>query len=191
MRDWTMIRAIAILALWLSLSNTSFAQQVFGAVSITVPLYVTGNSVGNTADTNEDILQTYTVPQNTVVNVGDRLRIFAGGTCAASTDTKNPALRIGGIGGTLMIQPTCNAVGQINWSLVAEIVKTGSNTQSFSALGNVTNGNASGTKSGTASSQLDTSTVQIVVTGKNSTSATANSITCQYFSVDLIKGPPS
>src|SRR5690348_18170874 len=35
------------------------------------------------------------------------------------------------------------------------------------------------------------STVQIVVTGKNSTSATANSITCQYFSVDLIKGPPS
>jgi hypothetical protein len=46
------------------------------------------NVLGNGADTTEDTLHTFTLPKNTLIVPGQRLRIRAWGTTAANADTK-------------------------------------------------------------------------------------------------------
>lgn len=149
-------------------------------------LYLTGASVGNGADTTEDLLQSFTIPANTLGAVGDTIHVVAGGSFAASTDSKTANIRFGGISGNLLGTCTGSAAGTVSWYLEAWITKTGTTAQSFSTVGTVINATTGGTKSGTT--VLDeTNTIQLVVTGKNATNSVANSVTCQFMFVELLK----
>jgi hypothetical protein len=63
-------------------------------------------------------------------------------------------------------------------------MKTASGVQSISGGGNLNNNiTAAGVLSVT---RTDTAAIVINVTGQNATNATANSITCSYFTVDYV-----
>lgn len=182
---------LIILLFALFLPAYVYAQPIVSSAPATIaPLFTTGVVVGNGADTTEDTLDTYTLPAGIFQNVGDRIVINAAGSFAASTDTKVVRIRWGGGSGTVTVTPTGNTTGQVRWWATVTILKTGSNTQSYGSGANVLNSSNSGTSSGTATA-TDTNTIGIVLTGQNSTSATANSITCQTFTVDLIRAPAS
>lgn len=177
MRIYALAAAIGLLAC------PALAQQVSPGPAPVQPLYATGASVGNTADTTEDILQTYTLPAGQLAITGDRLHIVAGGTLAGTTDSKNIRVRIGGLSGTAIASRTLNATNNTTWTIDAWVVKTGSNTQTYTASFNG-NGASATALNGTAA-VTDTSTIQIVVTGQDSTASTANAVTCNFFSVDF------
>jgi hypothetical protein len=163
-------------------------MQIFGngsALGLHVPqlLTVTGTSVGNGADTTEDTLQTYTIPASTLKSTGDRIHVVAGGLFAASTDTKSARLRWGG---NLITSLQGTTAAMTSWSIDFWIVKTGASTQSFVCNGSMVG--ASGFPNVHAGTQTvtDTSTIAVAITGQNSTAATLNTITCQYFSVEYV-----
>lgn len=145
-------------------------------------LNLTTTSVGNGADTTEDTLQSFTIPANTLVNVGDTLRIIAGGVFAASTDNKTVRVKLGG---TAISSPTGITAGSIRWGVEAWVVKTGSNTQSYLSTGATVSG-TQGTDTFTLS-LTDTSTIALTITGQNSTNSSANSVTCRFLIVELQK----
>ena len=150
-----------------------------------VVLYQTGASAGNGPDTTEDVLQSYSLPAGTLANVGDIVHIVAGGTFAATTDTKAVNLRFGGIAGVIGCNPSGASVALTRWAFEAWMVKTGTSTQSFISIGHC-NGTTSGTSSNT-SALNDTLPIQIVVTGRNSTNPVAGSVSAQYFTVEALQ----
>lgn len=147
-------------------------------------LFFNGVVAGNAADTTEDTLMSFTVPAGALANVGDTLHVVAGGSLAASTDSKTVRLRIGGSGA--LASPVGAAVGVIKWMLQVWLTKTASNTQSY--VTSYSNGaSLFSTISGTLA-LADTGTLAVAVSGQNVTNSVLNSITCQYLSVDLIRG---
>ena len=172
------------------LAAGSFGQTVTPSGSVPyVPLVVDGASAGNTAVTNtEEVLKTYTVPANTLNNIGDVLEITAGGVMGATTDVKTAGIRVGGIGGALCAAPSGNAASMIRWYGSARLVKTGTTAMSITGFGAVLNGSNNGTSSGTTNITTTAST-DVVITGKNATNSVAGSVTVQYFSVTLIRAP--
>jgi len=142
-------------------------------------LYVSTTSVGNGADLTQDVLQTYSVPANTMRNVNDRLIVRAGGTFIGSTDSKTVAMRWGGAN---VLAQTVTTASQQAWRMDADIIKTGPNAQTVSGLMG-TNSSVTGAAA-SATSRTDTGPLAIDITGQNATTATASSITCRYFTVD-------
>jgi hypothetical protein len=151
-------------------------------------LFASGNSIGN-VDTNENILKTYTLPANTLANNGDVIHITAGGTMGATTDSKTVRLRWGGIGGSVLANPSGAVAGAVTWHSEAWIMRTAAGAQSFNSNGAVVgSGNTSGVL--TANASIDETQPQdILVTGRNTTTVAAGSITCSYFHVEYKKGP--
>src|SRR6185369_2057528 len=74
-------------------TTSTYVASSGGARMINTPVA----SVGNGADTTEDTLQTFSIPAATLRTVGDRLRIVAGGTYGATTDSKTVKVKIGGV----------------------------------------------------------------------------------------------
>ena len=144
-------------------------------------LYQSSTLVGNGADLTQDVLQTFTVPANTLLNVGDRLIIRASGTFISSTDSKTAALQWGG--GNLLVLNVTTASQQV-WRVEAEIMKTGANAQTSSVCF-VTNSNTT-TATVTTTTRTDTAGIVINVTGQNATNSVASSVTCRYFTVDYV-----
>ena len=103
-----------------------------------------------------------------------RLTTFVG-----STDSKIVAIRWGGAN---FISMTVNTASQQVWRIEAEIIKTGSNAQTINGLA-ATNSNVTSAAT-TTTARTDTAAIVIDVTGQNTTTATANTITCRYFTVD-------
>jgi hypothetical protein len=137
---------------------------------------------GNGADTTEDTLYTTTIPAGLLQNVGDTLHVVVKGTAAASTDTKVLRIRFGN---TLVSNFNCVAVGQVAWYFDAYIMKTGSNTQSTTALINsVTNTNTTINPS----SITDTAAIVLLVSGQNNTTSTLNSIQASSIQVWYMPG---
>ena len=138
-------------------------------------------SVGNGADLTEDTLQTFTIPAATLRNVGDILRVKAGGTMGGTTDVKAARVRIAG---ALMAQATGSVAGGTTWAIDVDVQKTGSNAQIVSGWGLVQSV-SSGTAS-IATSLTDTGTLALTVTGQNTTNSVAGSITCRYLTVEYL-----
>jgi hypothetical protein len=152
-------------------------------------LFSTGVSSGNTAAVNtEEALSTcsYTMPANQLLNVGDMVRISAGGAFSADTNLKNARVRFNGITGRLLNNGQGNAAGQITWGADVWVVKTGPSAQSWSSNGTVPPSGGGGTVSGTMTI-TDTAPIQILVTGQNAVGG-AGTVTCQTMSVDYIRG---
>lgn len=140
---------------------------------------------GNGADITEDTLGisgvtpfTYTIPANTLLNIGDTITIRVGGSFIGSTDNKTAKVRFGSI--ALSTSTTTAAVTK--WTGQIWITKTGASTQSYMAVWNLPGAAAQGITSGIAS-QTDTNTIVVNVTGQNITNSVANSITGQYMSI--------
>lgn len=152
-------------------------------------LYTTGASVGNGSDLTEDLLQTFTVPANTLLANGDKLHVVAGGSFGATTDAKTVRVRFNGVGGTVLSAPLGSAGGQVAWSVDIWIVKTGASTFTLRSLGTVLNAATNGTQNSTGNLQNLATALAMVVTGQNVTNSVAGSVTCSYFQVDLVKAP--
>lgn len=158
--------------------------QPGGGTGKATTLYSTGTNVGITGViSQEDPLQTYTMPANTLRNVGDRIRLRAGGALSSSTDVKLAKIHINTIAGPQLMNISGATAAITHWSVTIDILKTGSNTQTYDTLNTVTNSGGSG---GGTLTQTDTSAIQFVVSGQNNTSAVAGSVACQYFTVELL-----
>ena len=151
-------------------------------------LFTSGVSVGNGADLTEDIIKTFSVPGNTLLNIGDKLHIVAAGAFAASTDAKTARIRFGGISGTILNAASGNAAGQTSWTAEAWITITSVGNFAFAGMGVTVGAPTGGGASGTAALDL-TAAQTLAVTGQNATTSTAGSITCTYFQVELIRAP--
>lgn len=152
----------------------------------TTKLSVQGTIVGNGADTTEDTLMTYTIPAQQLKNVGDRIHIVGAGLYAATTDNKIVRVRVGGCSGNIIANPTVAATTAIRWYTDIWIAKTGSNTQTWGAGYMWSSGSNSSTAYAGTLTLTDTNSIQICVTGQNTTSSAANSIQQQYMSVDYV-----
>ena len=126
-------------------------------------------------------MQTFTVPANTLVNVGDRLIVRASGNFASSADSKTVAIRWGGANICTLVGN--NASTQL-WKLETEILKTAPNAQTHATL-IATNANTTGCNTN-ATTRTDSVTNVIDITGQNATTATASSITCRYLTVEIV-----
>jgi len=142
-------------------------------------LYASTTLVGNGADLTQDVLQTYSVPANTLANVNDRLIIRAGGLFTGSTDSKTAAIRWGG---SNALVATVSTASQQIWRMEMDIIKTGSNTQTISGL--MASNSSFTSAATTTTTRTDTAAIVVDVTGQNTTTATANTIQCRYFTVD-------
>jgi hypothetical protein len=166
----------------LSLMPNGGAVTVNGRpVNTSGVLYYTGISVGNGADTTEDVLQTFVVPAGQLANIGDRLVVEIAGLVTGSTDNKVVRVRANGAVGMGSIIITLAANTQ--WTGRIVLMKTGSNTQN----GTATLGSATLLSAQSFGITLpDTAAITLTVTGQNNTNSVANSITCRYMTVDYV-----
>jgi hypothetical protein len=151
------------------------------AALITFP-FVNGAVSGNGADLTEDLLTNcqYTLPAGTLANIGDSIHIIAGGGFAASTDTKQARVYFGS---AVPGQETGAIVAATSWYTDVWVTKTGSSAQSYIAS-NIRNGAQPAPITNTTT-QTDTNTILLKVTGQNSTNSVLNSITCQFMAVEF------
>ena len=148
-------------------------------------LYTNGTAVGNGSDTTEDTLMSYTIPANTLANVGDRIEIKVACKLAANTDTKTFRVRIGTVSGTTLTSMQGTTTNHTACASSIWIMKTGSSTQAYGSLGS-TNLNSSYDYVGTLA-LTDTAGITLYVTGQDSTAATSNAVQAQLFLVDFVR----
>lgn len=140
-------------------------------------------SVANTAAVNTpEVLKTCTVPAAKLANVGDTIHLTAGGTFASSTDSKTITVKFGA---TTQSTITGATAGSTRWYSEVWFTKTGSNTQSYVALG-ATILTPVGTTSSTTG-LTDTNTIAITISGTNAIGGAA-SVTAQALFVEFIPG---
>lgn len=140
---------------------------------------VSAAGAGNTADTNEDVLFTYSLPANTLVNTGKGLRITAWGKTAANADNKTMKLYFGS---EVITTPTA-ATNNKGWWLELDVFRTGASTQQVFGLGQVDT--TAVTVYSAAGAETETAAITIKVTGTAGT-ANANDILCFGMVVETI-----
>lgn len=148
-------------------------------------LYSNTASVGNTNDTSEDTLFTYTLPASTLAAAGDKIHIVVGSRWAANAHTKTLKLYFGSqvlytatgtnsgysISTDFYVNKTGSSTQQINGTL------TESTTNTLSATGVVAYAYTT--------AETDTAGIIIKVTGKTGTAA-ANDVICDQFYVEFL-----
>jgi hypothetical protein len=128
--------------------------------------------VGNTNDTTEDTLFTYSLPASSLDTTGRALFITAFGSFANNSHSKHARLYFG----SEVIDSGANTTtGGIGWVLEMTVLKTGSSTQIISSQ--TVAGTVHGGCTTQAGAETDTSAITIKVTGQTGTAA-ANDILC-------------
>lgn len=136
--------------------------------------------VGNTNDTNEDLLFTFSLPAASLDQAGRQLQIEAWGTFANNAHSKNVKLYFG----SETVAITANVTtGGIGWYLSALVTKTGSNTQSV--VGQLIAGTTHGGVTVQAGAETDTAAITVKVTGQTGTAA-ANDVLCNGMTVTAL-----
>jgi hypothetical protein len=138
-------------------------------------------SVGNGADLTEDTLQSFTIPSAQLRNVGDIIRVKAGGTMGATTDVKAARVRMAG---SNMAQVTSAVAGGTAWAIEVDVQKTGPSAQILSGWGLAQSTVVTALTAATV--LTDTGTIALTVTGQNTTNPVAGSITCRYLTVEYL-----
>ncbi len=128
----------------------------------------------------ETVLQTYTLPANSMNNLGRGVRVRAWGVFAANSNNKTVRLYFGALAavssGTLSSSNTA-------WVINMEVYRTTSGNQIY--WGNIIAGNSDiGVQQGVATA-TDTGTIVINVTGQNGSNS-AGDIICNGMTVDII-----
>jgi hypothetical protein len=146
-------------------------------------LYVGSSAVGNGADTTEDVLQTYTMPAGTMRANGETIRITAYGTMAATSNSRNVRVYFGSTVVNSALSQTTSSITV--WRSEVNIMRTGVGAQVRSSW--ITLGNGIAWFGGNSTlAEDDTAAITLKVTGQNTTAATANSVVCNGFIVELI-----
>jgi hypothetical protein len=127
---------------------------------------------GNGNDTTEDTLFTFSLPANSLDQVGRALQIVAWGSFANNSHSKNARLYFGS---EVVGELSNTTTGGIGWYLEMNVVKTGSNTQSISSQ--LIAGTTHGGVTVQAGAETDTAAITVKVTGQTGT-AGANDIVC-------------
>lgn len=184
------LAALGLLLLLLALP-ASADIQFYGSGKAMVPVYIyTGSATGNGADLTEDQCLSMQVPGGLMQNVGDTLVVTVNGQYTGNTDTKTARVRLTSISGAVLTTLQANTVANQVWSAQVFITKTGAaGTTTYNGMALGAMGGASGGSSAWSTNIVDTAPWTILVSAQNTTTATANSVTCRYFSVWLIKGP--
>jgi hypothetical protein len=180
-----MRRIAAIAAVLLPLAAS--AQTISPPPSGYQRLFANTTSSGNGADLTEDTLtncSTYTLPAGQLANVNDTVHILASGAMGGTTDNKTARMKVGG---TLLQGATGTTASGVAWQTDTWLIKRGSNQQTVSSQGLVSNTAIAIINNG-AVAITDTSAQAITVTGQNTTSSVAGSITCNFLIVDFYRG---
>ena len=142
-------------------------------------LSVNLTSTGNTADTTEDTLMTYSLPAKTLSATNKGLKIRAWGNTAANADNKTIKLYFGS---EVITTPTA-ATNNKGWELELEVYKNGASTQVVFGKGIVDT--TSVTPLITTGAETDTSAIVIKVTGTAGT-GNANDIVAKGLIVEML-----
>lgn len=136
---------------------------------------------GNGADTTEDTLFTYTLPANSLLNVGQSVSISAWGSVAATSATKTIRVYFGAQ--VISVPYTTTQTG--NWRVAMQVYKQAASVQliisEVDALGATTTRTISNITNG---AEVDTAAIVIKVTGQSSV-GTANLLLCNGLIVRL------
>lgn len=140
-------------------------------------------SVGTGADTTEDVLQTYTLPANTLAVAGQSLRVTCFWTTGATANTKLVKLYFGA---SVIATPAQAANAQVG-RLSFIVTRTAAATQKFNGSGMAGTGSLTPVAEVyTAGTDALTAGVVIKCTGTNGTAA-ANDIVATSMITELIK----
>lgn len=133
------------------------------------------SGVGNTADTNDDTLFTYSLPSNSMSANGKSVRVRAAGSSAANANTKDIKLWFAG---TTIVDSGVLALNNADWSIEMEITRIDSTH--VSCVGTWTdNGLSAATVKVTANlvvSDLTANASVIKVTGASTVVGAANDV---------------
>lgn len=148
------------------------------------PLVIFHNAtaVGNTADTNEDVLHTFTMAGNSLVTAGQHVRIETHEQNAATADLKRTRVYFGA---TVILDTTAIASNNNWWSIICDVWMVTAVTQkAVCHATNDTNGGSLATAAGggvnlTTPGETLSGPIVIKVTGQDSSAATANAIIAQ------------
>ncbi len=157
-------------------------NQVIQAVNSGVvgKLFGDGSATATGTGTSEQILKTYTLPANTVANVGDSIRVTCSGTTGATANNKTMKLYFGA---SSITTPTA-ATNNKGWQLSYIVTRSAAATQSFAATGIVDT--TAVTPTVVAGTDDFTTALTLKCTGTAGTSA-ASDIVVNQFLVELIK----
>lgn len=140
-------------------------------------------SVGTTAVTTEEVLQTYTLPANTLSQAGQSLRVTCPFTTGATANNKTVKLYFGA---SVISTPTYAGNAQVG-RLSFMVTRTAAATQKFFGSGMAGTGSLTPVAEVyTAGTDALTAGVVIKCTGTNGTAA-ANDIIAQAMITELIK----
>lgn len=140
-------------------------------------------SVGTTAVTSEEVLQTYTLPANTLAVAGQSIRVTCPYTTGATANNKTVKLYFGA---SVISTPTYAGNAQVG-RLSFIVTRTGAATQKFFGSGMAGTGSLTPVAEVyTAGTDALTAGVVIKCTGTNGTAA-ANDIIAQAMITELIK----
>lgn len=154
-----------------------------GWASVSTVINTNLTAVGNTADTNEDNLITYSLPASTLTTTGMGVRVTGWGTTANNADTKTLKFYFGSAVGSSAL--TASIAGR--WWAQANVFRTGSSTQD--AIVALTGGATSLADADFAAlTETDTSAITIKFTGQAS-AANANDIIQEGMMVELLGVP--
>lgn len=142
-------------------------------------IYVSSTAGNTGADTTEDVLQTFSLPANSLNanNKGVRIRVW--GSCAANANNKTMKLYFGA---SVITTPTAGTNAK-NWYLEMTVLRTGAATQIANGTGIVDT--TAVTPYVNAGTDDNTTALTIKCTGTNGTSS-ANDISCKAMIVDYI-----
>lgn len=131
---------------------------------------------GNTNDSTEDTLVTYSLPANSLDNTNRCLWIYAFGSLANNAHSKSVKLYFG----AEIVSILANVTPNIGWALEFLVMKTGASTQVMS--GQAVVGTTHGGCVTLTGAETDTAAIVIKVTGQTGTAA-ANDVVCNGFIV--------
>lgn len=144
-------------------------------------------SVGSPADNAENTLKSYTLPGNTLYTDGQKIRIEASGTLAATTRSRTITVYFGASGSVIFSSSSSSVV---HWAVTITITRVGSSSQrwmSRASMG-IAGSNEDAvyrTRNFTTSRDL-TADEEIKVTATVGGSAVASDIVCNDFTVEMI-----
>lgn len=163
-------------------TGSKFGRVLKDLVKTVVPLYVSVVSGGNGADQTEDVMQTFSIPANTLgANLCQGIEIEAWGTFAANGDNKQVKLYFG----ASVIASGVVTANAKNWFAKMKVFRTGVATQVVVAEMLIDTTDITPTV--TTGAETETAAIVAKVTGQETTASTANSITCKLFIVRSIE----
>lgn len=147
-----------------SISNAPTAVRAI--IGASVQASTTG--VGNTNDTSEDVLYTFSLPASSLTFTGQTLKIVAAGTLANNAHNKTVKLYFGSQSYSLGTVATANTV----WTAKLTVIRTGSSAQLIYGEGMI--GTTPIAPSLLTGAETDTAAITIKATGQTGTAAASD-----------------